>query len=451
MNQIGIIGGGPSGLALAHDLSNAGHQVTVFEERSELGGLARSFKLGDIRIDRYYHFLCGNDNGYLCKLSELGIETKVRWKPTKMGFFYRGKLYPFSSSSDLLRFDGISLAGRLRYGAFVLYCWLTRHWQHLDRMSAEKWLQGFLGNNTYRATWYPLLRIKFNHYHAQVSAAWAWHRVHRVAQSRKTPLHPEMLGYLQGGTYTLIEALATELWKRGAKLLLDQPVHRILVDDNRVTGIETRDGRLWPFDYVVSTVPLPTFLRITPHLPADYRSRLAAIDFVGVVCLVLRLRQPLTDNYWLNVNDPRIPFNGCIEYTNLDENATPDHSSIVYVPYYLPTGHERFSYTDEELLQESVDALQIINRDFDADWITDFAVSRDTLAQAICQVGFLSQVPAHETPIRNLYLLESTQLYPSDRSISGTIDLAQKVSFLITKADHSRRPQAVSMPAFSIG
>ena len=33
-----------------------------------------------------------------------------------MGFFYNGRLYPFTSGLDLLRFDGIDLPGRVRYG-----------------------------------------------------------------------------------------------------------------------------------------------------------------------------------------------------------------------------------------------------------------------------------------------------------------------------------------------
>jgi len=125
---IGIVGGGPAGLALAADLSRAGYGVTHFAAAPELGGLARSFALGDLRIERYYHFLCAGDDGYFRKLRELGLSAALRWRPTKMGFFYRGRLYPFSSGADLLRFDGIALPGRLRYGLLALRCALTSRW-----------------------------------------------------------------------------------------------------------------------------------------------------------------------------------------------------------------------------------------------------------------------------------------------------------------------------------
>jgi hypothetical protein len=49
----------------------------------------------------------------------------------------------------------------------------------------------------------------------------------------------------------------------------------------------------------------------------------------------------------------------------------------------------------------------------------------------VCPTSFADQVPAHTTPVAGLYLIESSQLYPSDRTISGTLDLAAKVADLI--------------------
>jgi protoporphyrinogen oxidase len=428
---IGIIGGGPAGLALADDLSRSGCDVTLFEAAPELGGLARSFELGDARIERYYHMICGVDTGYFRKLEELGIAGTLRWRPTKMGFFYHGRLYPFSSALDLLRFDGIPLLGRLRYGWLILRCTLTKDWQELDAIPAERWLKNAVGEETYKATWYPLLRVKFHDFHDQISAAWVWQRIFKMARSRKTPLHKERLGFLDGGTDTLVAALETQLRDRGARLMPGTPVSRILIEDGRAHGIETADGTRWPFDAVVSTVPLPQFVRMAPDLPADYRARLQAIEFIGVICVVLRLRRPISEIFWLNVNDENVPFNGCIEYSNLNPAMTPDGSSILYVPFYLPRGHERFSHSDEDLIAECLRALRVLNPDFRPDWVMESAVSRDPYAQVVCPSGFATRVPQHRTPVENLFLIESSQLYPADRSVSGTIDLARNVATLL--------------------
>jgi len=431
---IGIIGGGPAGLALADDMSRAGWSVTLFEAAPELGGLARSFAFGDIRIERYYHFLCGSDTGYFRKLAELDLGHALRWRATKMGFFYRGRMYPFSSVADLLRFDGISLLGRLRYGLLALRCSLIEQWHRLDAVPAEAWLIRALGHDAYKATWYPLLRVKFDRFHDQISAAWVWHRIHRVARSRRTPLHKERLGFLAGGTDTLVTALEARLRERGVCLRPGTPVRRIVIEGARVRGIETADGTRWPFDAVAAAVPLPHFVRLAPDLPPAYLAALGAIDFIGVICVTLRLRQRLSESFWLNVNDERVPFNGCIEYTNLNPDATPDGTSILYVPFYLPLNHPRFAHDDQQLVAECSRALSILNPRFRPEWILHASVSRDPYAQVICGTGFAARVPRHRTPVENLFLVESSQLYPADRTISGTIDLAREVAALLGAA-----------------
>ena len=423
--RIGVIGGGPAGIALAHRLAGAGHSVSIFEAGDSWGGLARSFDLGGLRIERYYHFLCGDDTGYLKKLRELGMENQVCWTATKMGFFYRGRTYPFSGALDLLRCGALSAAGRVRYALSILYCRAINNWRRLDAISAEQWLRKLVGKATYEATWYPLLQVKFHQYHDQVSAAWIWHRIHRVAKSRKRPLHREKLGYLSGGTEALLGRMIADLEAHGAQLHLKQPVSAVRPQPDGSVTICTPDGRSERFDRAAAAIPLPALLRLVPELPEEYSSRIKSINYLGIVCVVLRLKRSMSPYFWLNINDPRVHFNGCIEFSNLNPALCRDGSSVLYIPYYLPASHPRFCMTDEEILAECMAALRIVNPEFREDWVLDSAVSRDASAQVVCSTGFLKVVPSFETPVRNLYLIESSQLYPADRNISHMIDLAE--------------------------
>ena len=49
--KVAVIGSGPAGLAAAYQLNQAGHQVTVFERDSEIGGLLR-FGIPDFKLDK---------------------------------------------------------------------------------------------------------------------------------------------------------------------------------------------------------------------------------------------------------------------------------------------------------------------------------------------------------------------------------------------------------------
>ncbi len=59
--RIAVIGGGPAGLACAHDLAKDGYPVTLFESSDELGGMLRScipeFRLPEAHLERDIEFL----------------------------------------------------------------------------------------------------------------------------------------------------------------------------------------------------------------------------------------------------------------------------------------------------------------------------------------------------------------------------------------------------------
>ena len=72
-----MIGGGPAGLKAAHALVKAGVEVTLLESAPVLGGLASSFDVQGVRIERYYHFICQGDDDLVETLAELGLSPQA--------------------------------------------------------------------------------------------------------------------------------------------------------------------------------------------------------------------------------------------------------------------------------------------------------------------------------------------------------------------------------------
>src|SRR5215470_4780597 len=110
--RVGIIGGGVAGLGGAYFLALAGHHVEVFEQAPVLGGLAGCFDFDGLPVEKYYHFVCRDDVDLLAMLDRLGLRDELEWRPGKMKFFYRGKLYAFGTPWDLLRFRPLSFMAR---------------------------------------------------------------------------------------------------------------------------------------------------------------------------------------------------------------------------------------------------------------------------------------------------------------------------------------------------
>jgi protoporphyrinogen oxidase len=414
-------------------LGRRGFEVVVLEAAPDAGGLASSVLVDGTPIERFYHFICRGDDDLIELAAELGIGDRLRWRPSRTSFLHEGRLYGFGSPLDLLRFRPVPIVQRLRFGLNVIRSRYRRGWRELDTLSAASWLRRQIGDRAYDVIWDPLLRIKFGDAHETVSAAWIWHRIHRIATSRRSLWGREELGYLELGSATIIDALLEHLEAMpNVAIWTSSAVERIHLRDGRVSAVSPAGGSpAISCSRVISTIALPLLGALVPDMDPGYARRLEAIEYLGVVCCLFILDRPLTGAFWTNINDRRIPFNGVIEYTNLNPVPSLGGRSVAYIPHYLRTSHPRFGFDDDELRAESVAGLKLVNPEFDASWIEDFVVSRSSHAQAICTVGFSELVPEHRTPVAGLFVTDSSQFYPEDRTISAAIRLGRQVADLV--------------------
>jgi protoporphyrinogen oxidase len=413
MSRVVVIGAGAMGLAAAYHALKRGHQVTVLEAAPEAGGMAAHFDLGGLSIERYYHFVCKADRSTFDLMADLGIGDKMRWVPTSMGYYIDGRLYRFGDPVSLLRFPKLSLIEKLRYGAMMFFSTRRSDWQSLDNVSAKDWITRWCGSAVYERLWAPLFRLKFFEYAENISAAWIWTRIKRVGTSRKS-LFQEELGYIEGGSKTLVHALTRAIAERGGALRLNAPVTRVETESGCVAGV-TADGEFIAADAVICTVPTPYVSRIVPDLPE--RARYDAIANIGVVCVVFRLKRPVTPHFWVNISDPRFEIPGIVEFSNL----RPTGDTVVYIPYYMPGTHEKFAKDDAFFRAEGFGYLKILNPALSDDDVVAFYVGRLRHAQPVCPPGFAAMLPSVATSIKGLQIADTCFYYPEDRGISESV------------------------------
>ncbi|MEW6366240.1 MAG: NAD(P)/FAD-dependent oxidoreductase [Acidobacteriota bacterium] len=422
--RVAVIGGGVAGLTAAWRLLERGASVTIYEAEPVLGGLASSFPLGDGSIERYYHFICLGDRPYRQAMEQLGILHRLRWRYTSMGQFHDGRIYSFGHPWDVFFFSPMRWRDKVRFGTSLMSVkrqpWAA--WRKIDDRRADEWLVELFGSRTYELIYRPLIERKFGPYANGLSAAWIWARIHRLGKSRTRFLQLEKLGYLVGGSQALVDALAARIASHGCTVHLKQHVKRIVTESGSVQAVAGAD---WSqsCDAVLSTIPTPYLCRLTDGADRERLAYLDNIASIGVTCAVLRLTRRLTPFFWLNISDPRIPLVGVIEYTNLNRAACPDGDHIVYIPQYTPSDSEHFRLDDESILRSYTAYLKLIVPQFDQSWVRGSWVFRDRYAQPICTVGFSRQVAGITTPVSGLYLTDSHQLYPDDRTISNSIRL----------------------------
>lgn len=424
--RIAVLGAGPMGLAVAYQLACDGHQPVLFEADDRVGGMTATFDFDGLEIERYYHFHCTSDHAFLQVLEELGIAHLMHWKETRMGFYFNGKLHAWGNPLALLRFPGLGLVAKFRYGLHAWLSTLRRDWHPLDTLEATGWLKRWVGDEAYNVLWDKLFAYKFYEYGNQLSAAWIWSRIRRVGRSRYD-LMREKLGYLEGGSRTLLHALQAAIEQRGGEVRLKTPVSRVVLESGRVVGVE-EGGKLHHFDKVISTIPLPFVPRLIPQLPPDLLKQYESLRNIAVVCIIVKLRKSLSHNFWLNVNDPQMDIPGLVEYSNL----RPLDQHIVYLPYYMPGEHPKFQEPDQAFMDKARRYLRRINTDLEDEDFLNMRVSRYRHAQPICGPSFLDQLPPVQLPVTGLWVADTSYYYPEDRGISESIAFGRQMARMAT-------------------
>lgn len=420
--RIAVLGAGPMGLAVAYQLAKDGHHPVIFEADDRVGGMTAAFDFNGLSIERYYHFHCISDSAFLQMLDELGLASKMHWVETRMGYWFQNKLQPWGNPFALLKFQGLSFAAKFRYGLHAFLSTKRKDWRPLDNVEATGWIKRWVGAEAYEVLWRRLFDYKFYNYAEGLSAAWIWSRIRRIGRSRYN-LFREKLGYLEGGSETLLQAMKAEIEARGGEFRLKSPVSKVVIEAGAIKGIEGPAG-FETFDKVVSTIPLPYVPRLFPDLPSDVLSAFQSVKNIAVVCVIAKLRKQVTENFWLNTNDPDMDIPGLVEYSNL----RPLEQHVVYVPFYMPGEHPKFKEPDQAFLDKVRRYLMKINPALRDDDFIDMRASRYRYAQPICEPGYLDRLPPVALPIKGLWLADTSYYYPEDRGISESIGFGRMMA-----------------------
>ena len=438
--KIGIIGGGIAGLTAAYELAKKGHGVAVFEKEAEPGGQAGTFPIEGTRLERFYHHLFTSDHHILQLIDELGLSPRMRWIDSQVGLFRGGKVYDFVTPLDLLRFTPLSLPNRLWAGLVSVYLQRQADWQKYESITAKEWLEKYAGKSVYNAIWEPLLRSKFGDSYDEVSMTWFWGKMRLRFGSRPKGMQKEQLGYMEGSFQLLIDELEKQIKELGGDVYTDVPIERVVVERGKATGLrlqvpkDSTTYNLQPTTYldaIIATAPSFAFTKMAPELPSDYVRKLSHVKYQSALCLVLKLKRPLSHIYWMNISDPTIPFVAAIEHTNYIRPEVYGGKRVLYLSNYLSLDSPLFSLSTDELLREYLPHVQRINPEFDLDWVEESWLFRDDSGQPIVTCNYSRHVPDHRTPIKGLYLANTTQIYPEDRGMNYSVHLGQKIASII--------------------
>jgi protoporphyrinogen oxidase len=419
--RYGVIGAGALGLTVAMRLAERGHDVTVIERDPTPGGLAGSFEVApDIWLEKFYHHLFQTDRSAIALINDLGLGDLLDWQRASTTVFLGDRTYRLDSVPAVLGFSSLSPASRLRLAAGIGYLRVLPSAGSLENETAGRWMRRVIGGPAFETVWAPLLRGKFGEAAGEISMAWLWARI----QCRTA-----VLGYLRGGFHVLYRALSRRIVELGGTIVYGAAASTIRSRDGKVEVAYQHDAveTIADFDRVVSTLPTGLTVRLTPEMPAAYALRHPAPRALGAHCLILSLDRPLTDAYWIGVNEPGMPFLAVVEHTNMVDPAEYGGRHLVYLGNYRAHDDPIFEASTDEVLACAEPGLCRLNRGFEQSWIRECWSFAAPYAQPIVTPTFARTIPGFDTPVAGLYVANMFQVYPHDRGQNYSIELAARL------------------------
>jgi protoporphyrinogen oxidase len=416
--NIAVIGSGVGGLAFAYYAmkKNKHIHIDMYEKEAQVGGLAVPFEIQGKRLEKFYHHIFQTDSDIITLIKDLGLEKKLKWYKDNRATLYKNKMYAFTSPIDLLRFTPIPFVDRIRTGIVLLYLSRLKNWKSLEDKTADEWMPQRMGKVGYDVLWKNLLYGKFQNRYKDITMSWLWSRIETRSNSKG------VLGYMKDSFGEVFDTLEQKIVKQGGTIYTKTMIKEILQKGDKVlvtyadeAGLEQQKE----YDRVIITTPSQVYTKFLKGLDEKYNQNVNDIDYISAQTIILTLSHKLTNYYWVSVADTSAPALVVVEQSNLIDQYNGKH--IVYIGNYLQNDSEVLRMSDDELKKRYYPFLKKLNKNFKEKWVEEFRVFRAPFAQPIVTTSYHTHIPAFASGVKNVYILNMSQVYPEDRGMNFAI------------------------------
>ncbi|HAW49540.1 TPA: hypothetical protein DCX16_01115 [bacterium] len=375
--KVYILGGGPTGLAITHGLSeNCDIKFVLFESEFLIGGMSKTISWGkDSRHDFGPHKIFTLDKGLMKRVKEILSEKEWLIHPKQSSIYIQKHFLPYPPSPFSLFF----LYGPLVFVSMVkdyFYARVKSLFKTKSPNTFEEDLTFRFGKGLYETLFKPIalklwgnpskLDVKLSK--SRVQNPTLFEIISKLLKMRKTS-HFEALNfyYPKGGLQRVWEAIY-EKTKRQGEYLLGQEVTSLSIKDNRVVTILYKDRItnkeneiiVNSDDFVFSTLPLPLLPKLLGDaVPDATKEKINKIVQLNDLILVFfKINKPsLLNECWVFVPDLEIVFHRLSEQESFDPEMTLENS-IVCCEIMSNEMRPMSQYSDEWLIETAKKGLE---------------------------------------------------------------------------------------------
>jgi protoporphyrinogen oxidase len=402
-----ILGAGPAGLAVGHELTSQGIGVTILERNDYVGGLCRTVSEQGYKFDLGGHrwFTKNEDlNHWFRNLmeGELVLVNRIS-RIYHDGTFF---LYPITLGDIFQKLNPLAI---MQIGASFLFQAMRQAVHPKPIISMKDAYISQFGAKLYE--------MFFRHYTEKVwgrpceelSADWVSQRSSGLSimsviadvlfkPKEKAESLIETFMYPRDGYMRIPERMAENIVSRGGTVKLNASVTRIAYrgpNDFEVWFGEGENTSSVLADRVVSTIPLGIFARILePACDTRVKDAATSLEFRDLITVNLRLkRKQVTEDTWLYVQDPDIIFGRIHEPKNWSKAMVPDdeHTSLV-LECFCSLGDAIWQLEDAEIVRCCIDDLVDKLKFFDREEVEGWTAVRTIQAYPVYDFGYKPKI-----------------------------------------------------------
>ena len=269
MSDIAVLGAGPAGLMAALKARENGHEVTVIEASSRVGGMAASFEVAGQRVDLGSHRLHPATDPSIMSLirSLLGDDLQSRERNGRIRLQNKWIGFPLRTGDMVKNLP-------LRFSAAVAFDTLVKPLRSKGASDFEAEIQRRLGPTVAREFYGPYATKLYGVAPNSLTTELSDRRVSaggptQIIKNALRAAKPEgrVFYYPRRGYGQISESLADAATNHGVKIQLNTPVDRVTVSED---SVEIAAGdTLLNASNVLSSIPLPSLAQALSPSPPD--------------------------------------------------------------------------------------------------------------------------------------------------------------------------------------
>ena len=250
----------------------------------------------------------------------------------------------------------------------------------------------------------------------------------------------EQMGHVRGGYKTVFDRLTSVIEDSGGRLELGVEISSIRTSAQ--TGVDVAySGHTERFDKVIFTGPVNVMQKIVDPELVDIRHSGNRVEYLGVLCMALITKKPLTPYYVLNIADAEVPFTGVIGMSTVVDVDETAGQYLTYLPKYVLSTDNELRRDDQELREEFLEGLKLIYPDVQQAGIVSARIYRAIKVQPLQVLNFSQIVPRSQTKHPDFFVLNTAQFVSNTLNNNEVIRAVNH--FVETHREDICRPPAI--------